>query len=126
MKRDIEELAWIFKSLGYAKRLQIINALIVKGPLTVSAIAEETKAPYTAVSQNLAILGRTGFVTSRRSGHHVIYRIKTAQFSPRRMFLLWMIINSVRDSKDESGLENLVSSVMSGDYKKFLRSIGPC
>lgn len=125
MKRDLEELAWIFRSLGYRRRLEIIDALIVNGPMSVTSLVEKLNMNQTAVSQNLAILGRAGFVTSKRSGKYMIYKIKTVNFSPRKMFLLWMIIDSVCEKEQGYGLDNLVSTLLSGNYKKFLSSFGP-
>lgn len=123
-RTDLDELAWLFKSLGYRKRLEIIDLLLIKKSMSVGDIAEALRMPYCSVSQNLAILGRAGLVTSKNKGKHVYYRIKTSAFTPRKMFLLWLIIDSFRKDDGKKALNNVAESLLSGDYKKFLRLFG--
>jgi ArsR family transcriptional regulator, arsenate/arsenite/antimonite-responsive transcriptional repressor len=123
-KTDIDELAWLFKSLGYRKRLEIIDLLLKNKSMNVADMAEALRMPHCTVSQNLAVLARVGLVTSRNKGKFVYYRIKTTAFTPRNMFLLWLIIDSFEKSDSNKALNNVAESLLSGDYKKFLRLFG--
>lgn len=57
-------------------RRQVLDALLARGELTQTAIADELPFTRQAVAKHLAVLDRAGLVTSRREGREVRYIIK--------------------------------------------------
>jgi DNA-binding transcriptional ArsR family regulator len=121
---DLDELAWVFKSLGYRRRLEILNLLIKGGQMSVSDISESLKMPLASVSQNLAVLGRAGLVTPRRKGCFVFYKIKRIGISARHMLLLWLVLDAFEQKDTDPVLVGAISDIASGNYKRFFKAIG--
>jgi DNA-binding transcriptional ArsR family regulator len=65
----------IFKALSVDTRLKIIELLKSRGPLGVTAIADELDVTPSAVSQHLRVLRQAGLVDSERRGYWVPYSI---------------------------------------------------
>jgi DNA-binding transcriptional ArsR family regulator len=63
-----------FKALADPGRLAILSAL-QEGEKSVSALVAATGRSQPNVSQHLSGLARAGFVSPRREGNHVFYRI---------------------------------------------------
>lgn len=80
-----------FKTLANQKRLEIVQ-LLTNGELPVLAMSDMLGISQTNVSQHLAILRRSGIVTTRRDGHEVYYRLKDQRIAEAcrlvRAFLL--------------------------------------
>ena len=123
-QKDLDQLAWTFKALGYRRRLEILDLIISNKELCVKDIADKQELPITTVSQNLAILARAGFVTTKKRGTYVNYRIKTTGFSSRNMFLLWLVIDCCRKDEIAPHKNEMLEGLISGNYKKFLRGLG--
>ncbi len=67
-------LAKFFRALGDPTRLQILEA-VMDGEKNVTALIELTGAPQGRVSSHLACLRWCGYVTARRVGRQVFYRV---------------------------------------------------
>ncbi|GAB3174419.1 hypothetical protein GCM10027059_46600 [Myceligenerans halotolerans] len=67
----------LFKALGHPTRIQVLEVLAAAPDHTapVSRLAEVSRAEASQLSQHLAVLKRTGVVTSVRSGNTVHYRL---------------------------------------------------
>ena len=63
-----------FKALGEPARLQILDALR-DGELTVTELVEATEFGQANVSKHLGLLHQCGFVTRRKEGLYVFYRL---------------------------------------------------
>lgn len=63
-----------FRALADTTRLEILRVLS-GGELTVSAIAERLGCAQPTTSRHLAILREAGFITDRRDGQCVCYRL---------------------------------------------------
>jgi DNA-binding transcriptional ArsR family regulator len=70
----LELVAERFRALGEPSRLQILNALRT-GEKTVGELLAETGLGQANASKHLQLLHAHGFVTRRRDGLHVHYRL---------------------------------------------------
>jgi len=66
--------AELFKSLGHPARIRILE-LLTDGDQPVAVLQEEVGLESSALSQQLAVLKRTGLVASQRTGNAVTYRL---------------------------------------------------
>jgi len=79
MSKKIYEIhADICKTLGNAKRIEILNALENR-ELTVSELVNILGISPANVSQHLAIMRQKGILTSRREGNNIFYRVSNAK-----------------------------------------------
>ena len=69
-----EKLAIIFKAMGEVSRLQILDTLL-KSPLSVGSVAEQTGLSQANVSKHLKILALAKLVSAERQGNSMIYRV---------------------------------------------------
>lgn len=65
----------LFRALGDETRVAILDALRVKGSLTVGDICSEVDRELTLVSHHLACLRNCGLVKTERKGKNVIYSL---------------------------------------------------
>jgi DNA-binding transcriptional ArsR family regulator len=67
----------LFKALAHPVRIQVLEVLAAAGgeATPASRLAEVTGAEGSQLSQHLAVLKRTGVVTSQRIGNAVEYRL---------------------------------------------------
>jgi DNA-binding transcriptional ArsR family regulator len=65
----------VFRILGVDTRLKIIELLKSRGPLGVTAIADELDVTPSAISQHLRVLRQAGLVDRERRGYWVPYWI---------------------------------------------------
>lgn len=72
-KRDLKT-AEIFKALGHPTRIYIAKKLS-EGELPAGAFVEGLGADFSAVSQHLNVLKKSGVVESQRRGMNVYYRL---------------------------------------------------
>lgn len=70
--------AELFKILGVASRIRIIELLKRKGRLTVSEISKYLDITPSAISQHLKILKYAGLVNNERKGYWIPYEINPA------------------------------------------------
>lgn len=66
--------AELFRSLGHPGRIRILE-LLAEGDQPVALLQDEVGLESSALSQQLAVLKRTGLVESRRKGNTVTYRL---------------------------------------------------
>ena len=69
------ELEGLFKVFCNSTRLRIIHALVRKGELSVTQLAETIEMKPQAVSNQLRRLADRGLLASKRNGNNVHYRI---------------------------------------------------
>ena len=72
---DGELVARMFRTLGDATRLAIVELLISEGELYQVEIVERLGASQARVSEHLACLTWCGFVSARTEGRKTIYRV---------------------------------------------------
>ena len=73
-KKLYEVHAEICKTLGNAKRIEILNVL-QDGELSVSEIADILGISSANVSQHLAVMKQKGILTARREGINIYYKV---------------------------------------------------
>ncbi len=75
MNKKIYEIhADICKTLGNAKRIEILNALENK-ELSVSELIKILGIAPANVSQHLGVMRQKGILTARRNGNNILYRV---------------------------------------------------
>lgn len=70
-----ELLARVFRTLGDATRLRLLETLIEHGPATQSELLDHVDVLQPRASEHLACLVWCGFVAAERQGRTVTYRI---------------------------------------------------
>lgn len=70
-----ELLARVFRTLGDATRLRLLDALIADGDATQSELVQTVGASQPRVSEHLGCLEWCGLTTSERRGRTVTYRV---------------------------------------------------
>ncbi|RJQ42102.1 MAG: ArsR family transcriptional regulator [Nitrospiraceae bacterium] len=79
MNKKLYEIhAEICKTLGNAKRIEILNALNSK-ELTVGELAGTLGISAANVSQHLAVMRQKGILTARREGSNIYYRVSNSK-----------------------------------------------
>ena len=68
------KIANTFKGLGDGTRLRLLSILLI-GEACVSDLAEQTGISQSAISHQLRTLRNLGFVSNRRDGQNIYYRI---------------------------------------------------
>ncbi len=66
--------AELFRTLGHPVRIRVLE-LLVESPRTVRELLDEIRIIPSSLSQQLAVLRRSGIVTSRREGAQVTYQL---------------------------------------------------
>lgn len=68
-------MARLFRALGDATRVSIVELLLEEGPKTQKEILSHVDLSQGRVSQHLACLTWCGFVTAEKTGRQVIYQV---------------------------------------------------
>ncbi|MFJ6212542.1 ArsR/SmtB family transcription factor [Streptomyces sp. NPDC092296] len=68
--------AEFFRTLGHPVRIRVLE-LLQDGPLPVRQLLASIDIEASSLSQQLAVLRRTGLVTSTREGNTVVYALST-------------------------------------------------
>lgn len=71
---QINKMALTFKGLADPSRLRLLD-LLMEGEACVNALVERTGSSQSAVSHQLRVLRGLNFVSTRRVGQQVFYRI---------------------------------------------------
>nr|WP_262928547.1 metalloregulator ArsR/SmtB family transcription factor [Streptomyces sp. CBMA152] len=66
--------AEFFRMLGHPVRIRVLE-LLQEGPMPVRDLLARVEVEPSSLSQQLAVLRRSGIVTSRRDGSTVVYEI---------------------------------------------------
>ncbi|MEA4811217.1 MAG: metalloregulator ArsR/SmtB family transcription factor [Anaerolineaceae bacterium] len=69
-----EQIAWAFQGLGDSTRIKLI-AILLEGEMNVSDLAELAGISQSGVSHQLRVLRNLHFVSTRREGQQIFYRI---------------------------------------------------
>lgn len=88
-------MAKFFRALGDPTRLTLLRA-VLDAEKNVSELVELTGSPQGRVSSHLACLRWCGYVTTRREGRRVYYRVT----DPRVRHMLELAAEMVRDHTD--------------------------
>ncbi len=75
-------------ALGEKNRLHLLR-LLLEGPRTVSDLAHVCGLGQSLVSHHLAVLVRSGWLTSRREGRRRLYLVDSPD-AARRALALWL------------------------------------
>lgn len=70
--------AEFFRTLGHPARIRILE-LLQDGPRAVRDLLAEMEIEPSSLSQQLAVLRRTGLVISERDGHTVFYQCSSPE-----------------------------------------------
>jgi ArsR family transcriptional regulator, lead/cadmium/zinc/bismuth-responsive transcriptional repressor len=73
-RESLEDAARLFRTLGDAGRLQVLQAL-TSGEACVSELATAFGAELPTMSHRLRLLRSDGLVRSRREGRHIYYAL---------------------------------------------------
>ena len=76
---DTELLARLFRALGDATRLRVLELLLVEGELHQMEIVRRLDATQARVSEHMACLVWCGFVDTRIEGRRILYRVSNRQ-----------------------------------------------
>ncbi len=76
---DTELVARLFRALGDATRLRILELLLDEGELHQMEIVRRTGATQARVSEHMACLTWCGFVDTRFEGRKTFYRVSNRQ-----------------------------------------------
>jgi len=81
MPEPIDKLkAEFFKTLGHPARIRILE-LLAEGEHSVGELMPKLGLEASHLSQQLAVLRRTGMVVARKNGNNVIYSLATDDIS---------------------------------------------
>ncbi len=99
--RDIPRLkAEFFKTLGHPLRIRILE-LLTEDDRSVAQLQVAAEAEQPAVSQQLGVLRRAGFVTARREGASVIYTLADPRTADLLAMSRQMLLDMVTATRDE-------------------------
>lgn len=99
--RDIPRLkAEFFKTLGHPLRIRILE-LLSEDDRSVAQLQAAADAEQPAVSQQLGVLRRAGFVTARREGASVIYTLADPRTADLLAMSRQMLLDMVTATRDE-------------------------
>jgi DNA-binding transcriptional ArsR family regulator len=98
--RDIPRLkAEFFKALGHPLRIRVLE-LLAERERSVSSLAETMAVEQPALSQQLGILRRAGFVTARRDGVNVIYALADPRIAELLSVSRQMLLDMISDTRE--------------------------
>jgi DNA-binding transcriptional ArsR family regulator len=97
--RDIPRLkAEFFKALGHPMRIRALE-LLAEGDRSVSSLVEAMDVEQPALSQQLGILRRAGFVVARRDGVNVVYALADPRIAELLSVSRQMLLDMVSDTQ---------------------------
>ncbi len=87
---DTSSASFAFSALSQPVRLNVFRLLVNAGPngLAAGDIADALAVKQNTMSANLAVLQRSGLISSARSGRSIIYRADMAAMSGLIGFML--------------------------------------
>jgi len=71
---DLERASRIFRALGDAPRLRLLE-LLMAGECCVTELVDASREKFSTVSQRLRLLRSEGLVARRRAGTHIYYAL---------------------------------------------------
>ena len=98
--RDIPRLkAEFFKTLGHPARIRILEVL-ADGEHSVGELMPKLGLESSHLSQQLAVLRRTGMVVARKQGNNVIYSIASKDMSELLLLARKVLTGLLTDQMD--------------------------
>ena len=76
---NIKKASLVLRALNHKLRQQIIKVIVEQKKLTVTEIYVKLRLEQSVASQHLAILRRSGIVTTQREGKFIFYTINTSR-----------------------------------------------
>ncbi|GBD95897.1 MAG TPA: ArsR family transcriptional regulator [Nitrospirae bacterium] len=99
MNKKIHEIhADICKTLGNAKRIEILNALDNR-ELSVSELVDILDISPSNISQHLAIMRQKGILTARREGVNIYYKISNPKVSKACALMREVLLEQLEDGR---------------------------
>jgi ArsR family transcriptional regulator len=92
--------AEFFKALGHPLRIRVLE-LLSEGERAVSALLEEVAVEQPALSQQLGVLRRAGFVVARREGSGVVYALADGRIVDLLAVARQMLLDQYTATRDE-------------------------
>jgi DNA-binding transcriptional ArsR family regulator len=80
-------VAPVLAALGDESRLQIVKKLCVRGPLSITKIAEGTDISRQGITKHLHALHKAGLVGSERHGREQIWKLEPRRIDEVRRYL---------------------------------------
>lgn len=80
-------VAPVLAALGDESRLQIIKKLCVRGPLSITKIAQGTDISRQGITKHLHALHKAGLVRSERHGREQIWKLEPRRIDEVRRYL---------------------------------------
>jgi DNA-binding transcriptional ArsR family regulator len=100
MPEPIDKLkAEFFKTLGHPARIRILE-LLAQGEHSVSELMPELGLESSHLSQQLAVLRRTGMVQARKHGNSVIYSIASQDMAELLLLARKVLTGLLTDQMD--------------------------
>jgi DNA-binding transcriptional ArsR family regulator len=90
--------AELFKAIGHPVRVRILEQLVA-GERSVGALAETLETDVAVVSQQLAVLRRSGVVVTRREGTTVFYSLRDPGMIELLAVARRMLVANLQDSR---------------------------
>jgi ArsR family transcriptional regulator len=111
-KKLYEIHAEICKTLGNAKRIEILNTL-QDGELSVSEIADILGISPANVSQHLAVMKQKGILTARREGINIYYKVSNPKVNQACALMREVLLEQLGESRK---MANDFAGVRSPEY----------
>ncbi|MFX3628349.1 MAG: ArsR/SmtB family transcription factor [Ectobacillus sp.] len=70
-----EDSVEVLKVLAHPVRLGLVETMIAKGPVNVTAMYEEFEMPQSTISQHLAKLKSAKIISGKRKGLEIYYEV---------------------------------------------------
>ena len=100
MPEPIDKLkAEFFKTLGHPARIRILE-LLAEGDRSVGELMPKLGLESSHLSQQLAVLRRTGMVNARKQGNNVIYSIASKDMSELLLLARKVLTGLLTDQMD--------------------------
>jgi DNA-binding transcriptional ArsR family regulator len=77
----------VFAALGDETRLDLVNALCTRGPLSIARLTAGTRVTRQAVTKHLQVLEDAGLVRNSRVGRESIWQLDPQQLDDARRCL---------------------------------------
>ena len=123
-KKDINDLAILFKALGHPARIQIMSTLLTKDNCTCGEIVSALPLAQSTVSKHLLELKKANLLQVTNSGKRTIYTIELEQLHVIKYFLK-SYISDVHKNRTTIKLQKTTSLLTTlnqnkkSDLKKF-------
>lgn len=91
--------AELFRNLGHPTRVRVLE-LLLDGPQPVQELLADLQIEPSSLSQQLAVLRRSGLVTSTRQGSAVVYTLSTPDVGDLMVVARRILTSVLADQED--------------------------